>query len=127
MYFLTKEEFEQFAISEFPGSPYYWGNGYCYIQAGSCLGKNLHYEYNAEKVHLDIEGGNWRPFRDYLRNNLKDPNVSGNHWGRYDCRWTLERTLNSSEDVKEAFRFIRFIMEPHILGFESQYYIAIVR
>lgn len=120
MYYLTKEEFEQFAISEFPGCPYYWGNGYCYIQAGTCLGENLHYEYNAEKVHLDIEGGNWRPFRDYLRNNFRDPNVSGNHWGRYDCRWTLERTLNSSEDVKDAFRFLRFIMEPHILGFESQ-------
>ena len=120
MYNITKEEFVQFAESEFPGSPYYWGNGYCYIQAGTCLGQYLHYEYNADKVHLDIEGGNWRPLRDCLRKNLKDPSITGNHWGRYDCRWTLERSLDSSEEVMEAFRTIRYIMEPHILGFESQ-------
>ncbi len=120
MYSISKEEFEHFAKSEFPGSPYYWGEGYCYIQAGTCMGKYLHYEYNADKVHLDIEGKNWRPLRDYLRKNLKDPNISGHHWVRYDCRWTLERTLNNSEDVMEAFRTIRYILEPHILGFESQ-------
>lgn len=118
---ITKEEFELFAEREFPNKSTCYADGYCFIQAGTCLGKNLHYELNAGKIHMDIEGPNWRPIRNYLWKHVKDPRVSHSHWGRYGCRWTLDYIISNSEDVKCAFRLMRSIMDAHILNYENEF------
>lgn len=118
---ITKEEFERFAQQEFPNSPTHYEDGYCYIQAGSCLGEYLHYELNVGKIHLDIEGPNWRPIRNYLWSHVVDSRVSDSHWVRQGCRWTLEMNIESKEDAEKGFLQMRKIMEPHILKFEQQY------
>lgn len=115
---ISKEEFEKFAKREFSNVPYCYEEGFCYIQAGSCLGEQLHYELNAGKIHLDIEGKNWRPIRDYLWNHVVDSRVSHCHWRRYGCRWTLNKNVESEADVEQGFLQMRRIMEPHILKFE---------
>lgn len=116
---LTKEVFEEFAKKEFPNAPFRYDDGFCYIQAGSCLGENLHYELNAGRIHLDIEGPNWRPIRNYLWNHVVDSRVSHSHWWRYGCRWTLDKNIESVSDVEQGFLLMRRIMEPHILKFEK--------
>ena len=63
---VSEELIREFVDNEFPGQPYYIGCGYWFVQAGKCLGQNLHYEYQGDKVHLHIEGSNWRGIRDYL-------------------------------------------------------------
>lgn len=117
---ITKEEFESFAQREFPNMATCYADGYCFIQAGTCLGENLHYELNEGKIHLDIEGPNWRPIRDYLWNHVIDSRVSHSHWGRYGCRWTLDKNLESQQDVEQGFLLMQRIMAPHILKFEKQ-------
>ena len=116
---ITKDEFLGFVQMEFPNVATCYSDGFCYIQAGSCLGDYLHYELNAGKIHLDIEGPNWRPIRNYLWNHVVDSRVSHSHWGRYGCRWTLNKTIESKEDVEQGFLLMRRIMEPHILKFEN--------
>lgn len=124
---LTKEEFEEFAKKEFPGKNYKWEydgkTGYFYIQAGT--GKysadDLHYEFIDGRVHLHIEGDNWRLFRDYLKQNISTSEVCSSYWDRNDCQWTLQCSdIQNSEDVKEAFLRIRQIMEPNILRREKE-------
>lgn len=117
---ITKEEFDSFVLQEFPNTPSRYEDGYCFIQAGNCLGDNLHYELNAGKIHLDIEGPNWRPIRNYLWDHVLDSRVSHSHWWRYGCRWTLDKNIESKEDVEQGFLQMRRIMEPHILKFERQ-------
>lgn len=116
---ISKEEFITFAEKEFPNIPNRYEEGFCYIQAGTCLGDNLHYELNAGKIHLDIEGPNWRPIRNYLWNHVVDSRVSHSHWWRYGCRWTLDKNIDSVSDVEQGFLQMRRIMEPHILKFEK--------
>ena len=118
---ITKDEFEEFVQQEFPNTPSRYKEDYCFIQAGSCLGSNLHYELNAGKINLDIEGPNWRPLRNYLWNHVVDSRVSHSHWGRYGCRWTLDKIIETKDDVEAGFVQMRRIMEPHILKFERQY------
>lgn len=115
---VSVSQIEEFAKSEFPGQPYYIGNGYWYIQAGKCLGQNLHFEYQGNAVHLHIEGPNWRGIRDYLWNHVMDTRVSHSHWWRYGCNWTLEGEPQNWDEVKEAFKKMAYIMTPHILKFE---------
>ena len=112
-------QIEEFAQKEFPGKPIKIGNGYWYVQAGTCLGENLHYEFYENKVHLHIEGPNWRGIRDYLRNHITDARVSHRHWGRYDCDWVLDSNLQSWDDVKDAFVTMARIMNQHILNYEK--------
>jgi hypothetical protein len=118
---LTKEEFEKFAQQEFPNAPTHYEDGYCYIQAGSCLGEYLHYELHQGKIHLDIEGPNWRPIRNYLWSHVVDSRVSDSHWCRQGCRWTLDKDIESKDDAKQGFLQMRKIMEQHILKFEQLY------
>lgn len=115
---ITKEEFEKYVQQEFPNTPSRYEDDYCFIQAGSSLGENLHYELNAGKIHLDIEGQHWRPIRNYLWDHVVDSRVSDSHWGRYGCRWTLGKNIESKEDVEQGFLQMKRIMEPHILKFE---------
>ena len=42
---VSEQEIKDFLDNEFPGQPYLIGCGYWYVQAGKCLGQNLHYEY----------------------------------------------------------------------------------
>lgn len=115
---ITDSQIEEFAKKEFPGKPFYIGNGYWYIQAGSYLGQNLHFEYQANQVHLHIEGPNWRGIRDYLWSHVMDTRVSHSHWWRYGCNWTLEGEPQNWQEVMDAFRLIAYIMNPHILKYE---------
>lgn len=112
-------QIEEFAQKEFPGKPVRIGNGYWYVQAGTCLGENLHYEFYENKVHLHIEGPNWRGIRDFLRNHITDARVSHRHWGRYGCDWVLDSYLQSWDDVKNAFVTMAGIMNQHILNYEK--------
>ena len=110
-----------FFQQEFPDQPYDIGKNYWFVQAGNCLGRNLHYEYNANKVHLHIEGNNWRPIRDFLRNHIMDSRVSKHHWARKACCWTLNTEPQNWEEIKEAFRTLAYIMNPYISKFERLY------
>ena len=93
---ITKEEFERFVRQEFPNTFSRYEDGYCFIQAGSCLGENLHYELNVGKIHLDIEGPDWRPIRDYLRSHVVDSRVKDSYWRRKGCRWTLDKIIDTN-------------------------------
>lgn len=115
---ISEQQIKEFVHEEFSDKPYCIGNGYWFIQAGMCLGKNLHYEYHDGRVHLHIEGPNWRGIRDYLRNHVMDSRVSHSHWGRYGCNWTLSTNPQTWEEVKDSFRTIAYIMNPHIMKFE---------
>ncbi len=118
---ITKEEFEAFAEQEFPGKATKYTDGYCYIQAGTCFGELLHYELLDHKVHLHLEMDDWRFLRDYLKQNISTSYVCSSHWDRNDCQWTLQRSdIQNSEDVKDAFRRIRQIIEPYILRREKE-------
>lgn len=116
---LTKEQFEEFAKQEFPHKIALWGGHYCYIQAGNRHGDNVHYEYIDNRLDLHIEGPNWRGLRDYLRANVRDSRMKKYEWGRQDCRWSLEKEIQCTEDVYNAFREVSRILEPHILKYES--------
>lgn len=114
----SEQQIKDFLEIEFPGQPYYIGCGYWFVQAGKCLGQNLHYEYQADKVHLHIEGPNWRGIRDYLWTHVMDSRVSHSHWGRYGCNWTLDTIPQTWDELKESFRTMAYIMNPHISKFE---------
>ena len=118
MDFLTKEQFEEFARLEFPNKITHWGGHFCYIQAGNRHGDHVHYEYLDNRLDLHIEGPNWRGLRDYLRANVRDSRMKKYGWGRQDCRWTIEKDIQCTEDVFDAFREIRRILEPHVLKYE---------
>ena len=115
---VSEQQIKDFVNEDFPNKPYSIGNGYWFIQAGKCLGKNLHYEYQNGRVHLHIEGSNWRGIRDYLWSHVMDSRVSHSHWGRYGCNWTLDTNPQTWEEVKDSFRTIAYIMDPHIIKFE---------
>ena len=115
---VSEELIREFVDNEFPGQPYYIGCGYWFVQAGKCLGQNLHYEYQGDKVHLHIEGSNWRGIRDYLWNHVMDSRVSHSHWYRKGCNWTLASDPQNWEELKESFRTMSYIMSPHINKFE---------
>ena len=121
---LTKEDFEAFVKKEFPGQKYKWEydgqTGYFYVQAGTCLGENLHYEFYEGKVHLHIEGSNWRRIRDYFWNHVTDGRVSHRHWRRYGCDWVLDTEPKTWEEVKEGFCIMRSVFKPLILDFEHR-------
>ncbi len=122
---LSGKELANFFEEEFPGKTYDVNNysrGWSFVQAGTKLsGNNLHYEYNNEKVHLDIEGSNWKNIRNYLQSHVVNPKITKWHWGRNNCRWTLEQNIETWEDLKEAFIEIRYILEPYIKKFEAEY------
>ena len=109
----------EFAHKEFPGKAVNLGDGnWWYIQAGTLMGEDLHYEYHNGKVHLHIEGSNWRPIRNYFDKVVSDPRIIAEHWWRQRCSLTLQRELLSWEDIQDAFLEIDRIMRPHILSFE---------
>ena len=119
---IEKSEIEDFAKSQFPGRASFIGKGWFYIQAGKCLGSNLHYEYMCENdsVVLHIEGSNWRGIRNYLHNHVFDSRVSSlNWWRRNHCMWKLNSQIATWEDIKNAFCELSSIMEPHIANFEK--------
>ena len=63
---ISSDQIKDFVDSEYTGQPFLIGNGFWYIQAGTCLGEYLHYEYHKNQVHLHLEGPNWRGIRDSL-------------------------------------------------------------
>ncbi len=116
---ISDEQKKEFAKKEFPGQPVNLGNGdWWYIQAGSILGEDLHYEYWGGKVSLHIEGPNWRPLRNFLRNQVFDNRIVSSHWCRQDCSWTLQKTPSSWDEIKQCFIEIDRIMRPYLLSFE---------
>lgn len=116
---ISNEQKLEFANKEFPNKAVNLGDGnWWYIQAGTLMGEDLHYEYHNGKVHLHIEGSNWRPIRNYFDRVVSDPRIIAEHWWRRRCCLTLQRDLSSWEDIQEAFLEIDRIMRPHILSFE---------
>lgn len=115
----SNEQKLEFANKEFPGKAVNLGDGkWWYIQAGTLMGEDLHYEYHNGKVHLHIEGSNWRTIRNYFDRVVSDPRIIAEHWWRQRCCLTLQRDLSSWEEIQEAFLEIDRIMRPHILSFE---------
>ena len=47
---VSEEQIKDFLEKEFPGQPYSLGQGYWFVQAGKCLGKNLHYEWRTRQT-----------------------------------------------------------------------------
>ena len=116
---ISKEQILAFANKAFPGKTVNLGDGrWWYIQAGTLMGEDLHYEYHNGKVHLHIEGPNWRPIRNYFDRVVNDPQIVTQHWWRQRCCLTLQRDLSSWEEIQDAFLEIDRIMRPHILSFE---------
>lgn len=116
---ISNEQKLEFASKEFPGKAVNLGDGnWWYIQAGTLMGKDLHYEYHNGKVHLHIEGSKWRHIRNYFDRVVSDPRIIAEHWWRQRCCLTLQRELLSWEDIQNAFLEIDRIMRPHILSFE---------
>lgn len=116
---ISNEQKLKFANKEFPGKAVNLGDGnWWYIQAGTLMGEDLHYEYHNGKVHLHIEGSNWRPIRNYFDKVVSDPRIIAEHWWRQRCCLTLQRDLSSWVEIQEAFLEIDRIMRPHILSFE---------
>ena len=116
---ISKEQILEFANKVFPNQAVNLGDGnWWYIQAGTLMGEYLHYEYHNEKVHLHIEGPNWRPIRNYFDRVVTDPRIVAEHWWRKRCCLTLQRDLSSWNEIQDAFLEIDRIMRPHILNFE---------
>ena len=112
---ISNEQKLEFAHKEFPGKAVNLGDGnWWYIQAGTLMGEDLHYEYHNGKVHLHIEGSNWRPIRNYFDKVVSDPRIIAEHWWRQRCSLTLQRELLSWKDIQDAFLEIDRIMRPHI-------------
>ena len=116
---ISREEFMEFVNNKFTNKQYQYERNFCYIQAGNHHDWYLHYELNGGEIHLHIEGNNWRPIRDFLSKNVIDCRVTKGTWRRNGCKWTLNKTIASTEDVKNGFLELREIMEPYILKFEQ--------
>lgn len=117
---ISQKSFEDFCRDEFPNKETQWNENFCFVQAGSHLGDNLHYEFINGSVCLHIEGDNWRGIRNYL--NLKQPfaNIRPKHWWRKNCCWELLAKVENESQLFSAFRSIRNSLEPHIIEYERQ-------
>lgn len=115
----TREKFLDFCKKEFPGKAVKWTEWYCFVQAGTIWGDDVHYEFNKGTVSLHIEGRNWRGIRNYLRW-IKPSMMKPSHWWRQDCCWTYDRKIENEDDLYSALKEIRQIIEPHILDFEKR-------
>lgn len=120
MKIITEKQFNDFASQFFPGKAIHYDETYAFIQAGTCLGENLHYECDETSVNLHIEGPEWRPLRDYLNVNLINQRLTPSHWGRQNCQWTIDNEIHTGADVMQAFLDIRSIIEPVIEQFEGK-------
>lgn len=120
MKIITEKQFNDFASKFFPSKAIHYDETYAFIQAGSCLGKNLHYECDETSVNLHIEGSEWRHIRDYLNANLNKERLTPSHWGRQNCQWTIDNEIHTAADVMQAFLDIRGIIEPVIEQFEGK-------
>lgn len=119
--YIEEIEIINFLETEFPGHKIQIGNGYWYVHVDPSLDWRLHYEYNHGEVHFDIEGENWKEPRNFFRSRLaKDNRLTPKHWWRQDCRWTLNKTAESWDEVKDAFRELNFILRPHILAWKNE-------
>ena len=117
---ISEKQFQDFADKYFPGKSTHYDETYAFIQAGSMYGDQLHYECDETSVKLHIECSEWRPIRDYLRQNLKRDRLTPSHWNRQDCQWTIDNEIHTDKDVFQAFLDIRSIVEPVIEKFEGK-------
>lgn len=118
---IDEKNIRDFVRIEFPEHEVQIGNGFWFIHVDPSLDWRLHYEYNQGEIHFDIEGDNWREPRNFFRNRLANDNrLTPKHWGRHDCRWTLNKNAESWEEIKDAFREIDFILRPHILAWRNE-------
>jgi hypothetical protein len=90
-----------------------------FVQAGTCLGENLHYEFSEGKVQLHIEGPNWVPISKFLKENIKNELLEPQKWSHDDCAWILNKSINDQNELFEAFKKIKEIIEPIIIDFEQ--------
>lgn len=117
---IDEKDIRDFLSLEFPEHEVQIGNGYWYVHVDPSLDWRLHYEYNHGEVHFDIEGDNWKEPRNFFRSRLANDNrLTPKHWWRQDCRWTLNKTIGSWEEVKEAFQELNFILRPHVLAWRN--------
>lgn len=123
---ISKEEFEEFVRTEFPGREFRWeydaktGGGYFYVQAG--IGKysadELRYVFIDGRVRFHIEGDEWWRLRQKLYNRLsRHKELHGAVWNkRQNCQWILSP---QKKDIFDMFRQIRDIVEPEIINDEE--------
>lgn len=116
----TQQTFESFCEKEFPGKIHRWTADYCFVQAGTHLKENLHYEFLNSHVHLHIEGSEWRGIRNYLAEKAPFAKVESRHWNRINCDWMLKQEIHTEKEMYEAFREMKEIMEYHILKYEER-------
>lgn len=117
----TKESFENFCRKEFPNKATCWYDNYCYVQAGTHMGEDLHYEFVGGYVCLHIEGPSriWRGIRNYLMSKQPIAHIHSEHWWRANCCWKLDTKPTNENQLFSAFRSIRNSLEPHILEYEK--------
>ena len=115
-----KQEFETFCLNEFPGKIVVSNKGneknWFFVQAGSHMKGNLHYEYLNNQVHLHIEGNNKSHVREYIRNHIDDKSLIMSK--KY--QWTLDADIKSFKDLADAFKLIHKKIEPIILRYERK-------
>ena len=117
---ISHEAFDEFCEREFHGKERKYEKNFCFVQAGSRHGSDLHYEFHKGRVHLHIESYAWRGLRNYLRRLFPIAEVEPSLWcGRQDTCLTLNMDITSQADCLSAFRRIRNILEPHIQKYED--------
>lgn len=121
---ITRSEFKKFALDKFEkeGSAIRFSptHKYCYIQAGEHLGNCLHYEYHKNHVHLHIEGqekDKRKALADYLAE--KNTGLKVSDWGMKNCCFTLDKVLNSWEEIQDGFLEISQMLDPYIKKYEA--------
>lgn len=119
---IEEKDIRDFISTEFPEHEVQIGNGYWFVHVDPSLDWSLHYEYNHGEIHFDIEGNNWRRPRNFFHNRLAYDNrfTPKNWFHRQNCRWTLNKNVESWEEIKDAFKEINFILRPHILAWKSE-------
>ena len=118
---IEEQEIRDFFRIEFPEHEVHIGNGYWFVYVDPSLDWRLHYEYNQGEIHFDIEGDNWREPRNFFRKRLANDNrLTPKYWYRQDCRWTLNKNVESWKEIKDAFREINFILRPHVLAWRNE-------
>lgn len=119
-----KSEFEQFVAKEFTGKIAISNideerSQWFFVQAGTFLGKRLHYEFNQSHVELHIELDDSSELQQFLYKEISNNELKWKYWEKANHCCQLKRTVATKEELFEAFIRIRDIIEPIIERFEK--------
>lgn len=115
---IDKASFVDFCNTQYPGKAWKWSRSFCFVKAGNILGNDLHYEFYNGKVHLHIEGSDWKDISDFLSFVNLPENIIPGEWTHPNCSWTLDSVITDRDSLFCAFKQISDIMDPYLEEFE---------